>query len=477
MRKTSRIVYRFCVSSLFLALLLAPPVWADEAEAEVEVVSTLSAVDQHRRDTLLFGTETEIANLIQTLRSENDFSFDAELIDAAENTRNRNILAGVFNFFGEAERSGLEDRAIRAIRERDYEANETVLAAVNYLGWVNAHQAVDTLKELVSSRESQFLNNAIRALGRAAREREESETAYETTLFLLDFFTYRNPSQENQREIIVALGETRSSASVSFLVNMIQDEGERVVLRMAALEAVSQIGDPEGMDAVVEAVSSTDPSVRSSAIAALAPFSGEAVERAVLDGFRDSYFRTRQGAARAAGQRQQASAVPFLRFRAKNDEVPAVRNEAIRALGAINNSESMAILDSLFTERGNSDAARLLAAEMLLRNDADTYATRVVIEMDEAQRRRQTALYNGFIRTLTTAKSDSLESLARRFITTGGVIESSLAMELIVNNEFTHLADEVRAFLDERRGGASLARRARTTLERLGLELEAEVDT
>jgi hypothetical protein len=51
---------------------------------------------------------------------------------------------------------------------------------------------------------------------------------------------------------------------------------------------------------------------------------------------------------------------------------------------------------------------------------------------------------------------------------------------LILNNEFRHLADEVRVLLDERRGNASLARRARNTLEQLGLELEvsdaSEVD-
>ncbi|MCL2232586.1 MAG: HEAT repeat domain-containing protein, partial [Treponema sp.] len=152
-----------------------------------------------------------------------------------------------------------------------------------------------------------------------------------------------------------------------------------------------------------------------------------------------------------------ANAVPFLRFRAENDDVAAVRDEAIRALGAINNRESMAILDSLFSERRNSDAVRVLAADMLLRNDADTYGTRVVVEMDYANTRRQTGLYNGFIRILTTARSNSLEGLAQRFITTGGVIESSLAMELIVNNEFRHLADDVRAFLDESRGGAGLA--------------------
>ena len=454
----------FRLIPLLLALLLAQPLWANEAAR---------AAEQHRRDILHFGTETEIATLVQTLRNESDTSLDEELIRIAEDTRNRNILAGIFNFFSDREESGLEDRAIRAIRERDYEANETIFSAVDYLGRVNAAEAIDTLKELISSRETRFLNNAIRALGRAANG---SEQAYQAALFLLDYFNNRNPSNENQREIIVALGETRSDASLSFLVDMVRDEDERVVLRMAALDALSQIGDPAGEEAVVEAVASTDPAVRSAAIAALGPFSGEAAERAILDGFRDSYFRSRLGAARAAGERQLESAVPFLRFRAHNDDVPAVRDASIRALGAINNSEAMSILETLFSERRNADGVRVLAADMLLRNDADAFGTRVVTEMDYANSRRQTALYNGFIRVLTTAQSDSLEGLARRFISTGGIIERALALELIVNNEFRHLADEVRELLDETRTNAALARRARTTLERLGLAVEIEPD-
>ncbi|MCL2381179.1 MAG: HEAT repeat domain-containing protein [Treponema sp.] len=521
---------------LFLALLVAPyfsPLaWAGEGSPPPE-----RTVDERRLDILRFGTETEVANLIQTLRSENDTSFDGELIDIAGNTRNRSILTGLFVFFGEAERPGLEDRAIRAVVERDYETNEVVLAAIDYLGWLGVAQSIDALKELINSRETRFLNNAIRALGRAARggERElppqasgddvlaEGEeyaggehtgagyaegaggddvlaegaeyagddagyvagghTAVEhsgreqsdlAALFLLDYFNNRSPANETQREIVVALGETRSREGVSFLIDIIRNETERTVLRMSALDAIATIGAQEGMDAVIEAVSTADPSVRSSAVAALGPFSGEEVERAILDAFRDSYFRTRLGASRAAGQRQQASAVPFLRFRAENDEAVAVREAAIRALGAINNDEAMSVLDSLFSNRRNSDGVRVLAADMLLRNDADTYSTRVVVELDYANSRRQTALYNGFIRALTTARSDSLEGLARRFITGGGVIETALALELILNNEFLHLADDVRELLDERRSGAGLARRARITLERLGLEVEVD---
>ena len=130
----------------------------------------------------------------------------------------------------------------------------------------------------------------------------------------------------------------------------------------------------------------------------------------------------------------------------------------------------MAILDSLFTTRRNSDRVKLVAAEMLLQNDPDTYSRKVFIEMQEAQRLNQTPLYNGFVRIMGPVKSTSLEDIARHFLA-GGIIEKALALDMIMNNEFRNFEEEIRSLLDERRHGASLARRAERTLEALGYEL------
>ena len=450
-----------------LILLILGPLWSDEEEPSQRPVTR--TLEEQRLDTLRFGTETEIASLIQTVRNEKVTYLDEELIGIANRTRNRNILTGIFNLFAEMEQMGLEERATRAILERDNEANETVVAAVDYLGRAGAVDAIDVLEELINSEERRFLNNAFRALGRISKEADA--LADRTALFLLDFYEHRNPGDDNRREIIVALGETGSKEAVSFLSNLAGNADERFPLRMVALDALSKIADENGLDVIIEAVNSPDPNIRSTAVAALGPFSGEAVDNAILEAFRDSFFRTRIGAAQAAGRRQLESAVPFLRFRAENDEVPAVRDEAIRALGAIANEESIAILNLFFTERRNSDRVRLVAAEMLLQNDADTYATKAIIEMDEAKNRNQTALYNGFVRMMGSVKSDTLESFARRLTSVGGVIEKSLALDIILTNEFRSLEDEMRSLLNERIHSASIARKARTTLERLGFEL------
>jgi len=457
------------VKLFFLCVLIFSRLWADETGEAPQAVSpasaALSAFEKQRLDTLRFGTDTEIASLIQVIRNEKVTYMDNELIDIAQKTKNKAILTGIFGFFGETEKSGLEERAIRVITDRDQEANDSILAAVNYLGYVKADAAVDALEELIITGESRFLGNTIRALGRVSSE----ENADSIAGFLLDYYNDRSPSEEIKQEIIGALGETGSKEGVSFLLAMIEDPDEKGVLRMAALDAISKIGDEDSLEAIIEAVSSPDPNVRSSAVAALAPFSGEATENAILEAFRDSYYRTRIGAAQAAGKRRLESAVPYLRYRAENDEVPTVKDEAIKALGAINNEEAMTILDSLFTERKNSDRVRIMAADMLLQNNAEVYGSRVFAEMEEAKLKNQIPLYNGFIRIMGNAKAASMENVALRLIQGGGVIEKSLALDLMLNNEFRQMADVIRSLLDDKKHSPSIARKAQSTLDKLGL--------
>jgi hypothetical protein len=291
--------------------------------------------------------------------------------------------------------------------------------------------------------------------------------AAEVSEYLVDYYTNRDPGDENRREIVVALGAVGSAAGTPFLREIAGNNDERGTLRMAALEALAKIGDPAGLDTVLDAISSADPNVRSSAVAALGPFSGDAVDKAIMEAFRDSYYRTRIAAAQAAKERKLESAIPYLQYRAERDDVPAVKDEAIRALGAIGDDKALDILGNLFGERKNADRVRLLAAEMLIQNRPDAYAEKVIIELDEAKKKNLTPLYNGFLRVLGAAKTKNIEDLARRFFFSGGVVEKSYALDMTVNNEFRNLADQVRELTDEKNG--SLARKARTVLEKLGL--------
>jgi len=419
-----------------------------------------------RLETMQYGTETEIATLIQTLKTEGVDYLDNEIIELVENTRNPRILSGAFAFFSEREKSGLEDRATRAIEEQENERNETILAAIDYLGKVKAVNAMPVLQRMIESGERSFVNPAIRSFGRIGNSSDDNAAA--AAAYLIDFYENSNPEDENRREVVVALGAAGSSDAVDFLAGIASDNEGRATLRMAALESLAKIGDSGGLDAVLSCVSASDPNVRSAAVTALGPFSGKAVDDAILDAFRDSYYRTRIAAAQASRQRKLAAAVPYLKFRAERDEVPAVKEDSIRALGAIADGESIKILESLFTERKNNDRVRITAGEMIMQTQSEQFLDRFVIELDEAKQKNQTALYNGLLKIIGGTKSANMEAITRRLMQNSGVVERSYALDMAANNNLTSLAEEIKTIAGER--NETLASKARRTLEKLGVQ-------
>jgi len=438
---------------LFFALLSALPLFAQ------------SDLEQTQLNTLKYGTETEIAALIQTLNKEGADYLDDEIVKLVENTRNNKILGGAFAFFAGREKNGLEARAIRALEEREDEENETVLAAIDYLGRIKAAAAAPVFRELLESGEKRFMNAAFRALGQVS-----GNDGDEVAEYLIDYYENRDAGNENQRDIIAAIGASGSSTAVPFLAGLAGDNETRPVLRMAALEAIAKIGDTSGLDAVLACVSSKDPNIRAAAVTALGPFSGKAVDDAILDAFRDSFYKTRIAAAQASGQRKLADAVPYLKFRAERDDVPVVKDEAIRALGAIANNDAIAALEEFFTTRKNSDRVRIAAGEMLMQTAPDRFLDIFIKELDEAKQKNLTSMYNNFLRILSVTKCSGIETITRRLMQDKGIIEKSVSLDMAANNSLTTLAEEIKIIAGDKNEG--LSRKAKKTLEQLGMRNE-----
>jgi len=421
-----------------------------------------------RLNTLKYGTETEIATLIQTLKSENADYLDNEIIKLVENTRNKRILGGAFAFFAEREKNGLETRAMRAIEERDDEENDTVLAAIDYLGRIKAAPAAPVFKTLIESGERRYMNAAFRALGQVSGNDRD-----ETAEYLVDFYENRDAGSENQRDIIAAIGAAGSPMAVPFLAGLAGDNETRPVLRIAALDAIEKIGDAAGLDAVLACVSSKDPNIRAAAITALGPFSGAKVDEAILDAFRDSFYKTRIAAAQASRRRKLAEAVPYLKFRAERDDIPLVKDEAIRALGAISgagapgNADALGILEELFTSRKNSDRVRIAAGEMIMQNAPDRLLDAFIKELDEAKQKNQTNLYNGFLKILGNTKCSGLETIAKRLMQDKGATEKAIGLDIAANNSLVSLSQEIKTIAQEKNEG--LSGKAKRTLEKLGI--------
>ncbi|MDR2510408.1 MAG: HEAT repeat domain-containing protein [Spirochaetaceae bacterium] len=416
--------------------------------------------EETQRDILKYGTDNEISELIKTLKKDNAEYLDGELFELVRDTRNSVIRAQVIVFFTERGKDGLEKEAVDLIENRDDVEASNVLAAISYLGKVKYGKAQPALRSLLEAGEERYTAAAIRAIGGAVN----SGNADETAAFLIDYYEKKNPAEDLQREIVWALGETGAGKASAFLADIITTN-ERPALSIAALDAAGKIAGKEAREAVIDAVSSKDPNVRAGAVGALARFEGDDVDKTLLDAFRDSYYRTRLAAVKAAGTRKLKAAVPYLKFRAEKDETPAVREEAARSLGGIGNAECADALEKIFTDKKTPDKLRGVCAEMLLKIDADRYAEQIVSAFDEAKRTNQKQLSNALINALSKAKTKKVIPLTRRLFASKDALDKAFALELTAINGFSELTPEVRRLAEAENSG--LSRKAKDVLSRL----------
>lgn len=424
-------------------------------------------LEEKQRDIIRYGTETEIANLIATLKNEKATYLNDELAQIAKDSKNVKIITGVFTFFTEQNRSGLESKAIELIQNRYDEQKEAVRSAIEYVGAVKAKDSIKYLQDILNTDDKSFLNSAIRALGKIIGSLPEDKKK-DIADYLMNYYKTKEPVDDDKNAIIFALGESGLEDTIDFIADIATNPDERPFRKMTALEALGKIKDKKGLNAIFKGSQDTDPNVRASAIAALGPFSGEKVDEAIIGAFRDSFYKTRLAAAKAAGERKLAAAVPYLRFRAANDEVVAVKEASVRALGQIGNTEAVAALLDLFRQKNIQDQIKIVTAEMLLTHDAEKYGQEIIKSYQDAKQQKQKVLQAGLAKVLSDAKAHSLKSLARDLLASTDIVELSYGLQLAKNNNFTDLADMIKPLRDEKKYG-SLARRAKETLETFGI--------
>jgi len=330
-------------AALFSAFVILVGAFAEEEDS-------VAKLDAARRETIKFGTDAEIMNLLAALESEKLDYLDAELIGLLNASRGVKMVDSLLSYFTKAKRPGGEKKALDILENRDREANSNVFSAISYLSANKSAAASAHLRSILEAEESRFAAAAARALGQTGSDKDAE--------FLVRYVEDYSPADSLIAEIIFALGELKSKKATDYLLGLAASEDTKPVRKMSALEALGKIGDKEAVDGILAALREQDANVRASAISALGSFSGRKVDEALVESFRDSFHKVRVAAAQAVGERKLAQAIPFLKFRAERDEVPAVREECVKALGKIGTKEALGVLSALFADKKTPERSR-----------------------------------------------------------------------------------------------------------------------
>lgn len=255
-----------------------------------------------------------------------------------------------------------------ALKDERFAVRQEAAVALGTLGDVRAVEPLITLLEQNDSRQSLAPDVYLRALAKT-RDPRAIEALVD---FLVDSdANLRRLAAEGladggdmraARPLLIALHDNNPAvrdvalaalhqlgqAEVAPLLAALEDM--EPVVRLGALDVLRQIdlqaAPPELLPALIAALEDANQDVQHALIDLLALFDAAAVDP-LLDALQSSSPNRRAGAARVLGKRRESRAVPALIDTLEKDAASAVRQAAVRALGAIKDMESAQLLAAM----------------------------------------------------------------------------------------------------------------------------------
>ena len=335
----------------------------DDEKAKQEEL--LESLNTQKRDTLLYGIDSEVLDVISTIRSENDRTFDDDLAELLAVNDNPEINRAVFDFFSQTESEAGKEKALRLIDDHlnDYEfSTNLVLAAISYLGNIKAEEAGELFYDMLDDNNKSLAGAALRGIGKL----EDSSRVED----IMDFFNANEGDSEYEdllASAILVMGELGYKEAAPSLVDVFLDEDVPSVHRQYAAVSLGKLGTEEGYEVLKEQFALLeDSNLRAYVLKGLTEFDKSELEGILLTALRDSFWRIRVAACEGLGSRKVSKAVDILIYKVKNDPVRQVRYSALSALGEIEAEKGNTFLREQFESERNAFDLRTKALDLLL---------------------------------------------------------------------------------------------------------------
>ncbi len=434
-----------------LAGLTASGVWGQQAATQAKAPAATSSsttaspaqsIRDIRRETLLYGIDSQILSLLQTMYQEKDNSLNPEVASIFETSPNTEVRQAALDLLRQVGDWGIASQVRQVLS--DYlssgsgPAESLILSCIQYLQDAHDSQAVPLLKKLASDQSQSIASAAINALGRSG----------DPTVSPMLIADIQDPSfpKELKAEAILAIGRLKPTEAVPVLTDIVKNPDNAAILREYACDSLGKIADPTSLPVIESLLSSTNQELRAYAVNSLKHFPGPSVDARLIQGLKDSFWRVRVSAAGSLGARKVTSAIPILEYKAKYDPVPNVEVAAISALGEIGGREAFTFLRGILSNQLVSTSLRETAAEQLIKNDLSGSLPEIEKTIKEDWAKSGSHLLTYICQKLSEAKDPGLKPTFERFLSSPFMVIQIYGIRGIGNNHFTSLLSKIEGY-------------------------------
>lgn len=429
---------------------------------------TLSAADtaalaERTRQTLLYGIDSQVLDVIQSLKAGHDSGFTRELGEILSGQRSAAVRKAVLELFLDQKVREGEGAAREILAGWQDAAPDLLVSAIRYLASTgSASGLADSLSPLVDATDAAVATAAIEGLGKTG-------SAAAAALLVARLSSTDFPDARKSA-VILALGELKDSHAVDALMAIAQGQDEDKVRRMYAADALGKIGDPRALPVLKAMYDEPDALVRLYAASALARFGLDSVFPILIQALRDENWKVREQSARALARPlssgQAAAAVPILMYKAENDPVSQVRIASIQALGEIGGDAPMRALVAIYAGADHPlesrEAALGLVAKKSLSSGLDAVRSVISQEWKSYDQR----VLESTAKVLSTVNAAELKEIFVRFLESPDAAVRSYGCRGIAENHFSDLRERLR-IISEKDPNPGTRKEAALSLEKL----------
>ncbi len=421
-------------------------------------------VDEKNRNTIMFGTSSEVSDLLSKLIKDDDPRYTEEIYDLFQETQNSTVKQKVLNYFGKCEDPCLEDFAVELLNDPYDEKSEVVQAAFEYIGAVKTKAAIPAVITLIESENEVYFNWAVLCLG----EIGEADEA----MFLAEYLERDDISIPQRQTIMRVCGKMHAVETYDLLVDILENEDENAFVRMYAAEALGLMKKPEAIKVLVRNFGATDPNLRQYVVKGIKNFpESKDAQRIILQGIKDDHWKVRQEAIKAVKEMKMTSAVQTLIYRAKNDSEKVIKDECYNTLGELNTSDGNKFLISQITDEKSGDTVKAKCVEVLLKNGTAGEKEILALAEETLKDDRRKSLRTAIGKELAKYNRPGFAGICGMYLESKDTTTVSLGLDMYKMGKYSSAESKVRAIALDKKANVGNKKRA---MKMLGIEETTE---
>ena len=399
-----------------------------------------AAAREQTRQTLLYGIDSQVLDVIQVLKAGHDSGFTRDLADILAGKRSAAVREAVLELFLEQKTKEGEGTAREILSGWQDAPPALVVADVRYLASTGSNGLADALAPLVDATDGTVATAAIEGLGKTGNAA--------SVALLIARLNSQDFPDARKSPVILALGELKDARAADALMSIAKSQDEEKVRRMYAADSLGKIGDPRALPVLQAMFEEQDALVRLYAASALARFSLDSVFPILIQALRDENWKVREQSAKSLSRQlsssQSATAVPILTYKAESDPVSQVRLASIQALGEIGGDGVISSLVAIYAGPNHPLESREAALSVVTRKSPSSSldAVRKVIKDEWNSYDKRTL--ESTAKVLSTVNAPELRDIYVRFLESTDAVVRSYACRGIAENHFSDLRERLK---------------------------------